>query len=224
MTLQQYIETVSRLFPEKGATEITIDINNALRDFAEKTKINVGKWTFTIASDVVSGTNEAAAALTIVQMVSDSGYFSVALPTNVIAFSDIKVYGTDGAQMASEVFYDVNETEIRVYNAVGTGSAVYASVATIELSVSTYPTALSALSSTPSIPDQYHRALESKVLATYYRRSPMMATGSQGGQYAVNINMSREFEAEYQSYVISGKKHYFLNNSMGQTVSDGWNY
>ena len=230
MTLQQYIESISRVFPSKGQTEITLDINNGLKDFAEKTKIKTGMWTFTISSGVVTGTNEASAALTIIQPVESSKFFSVAIPSNMISFSDIKVYGTDSAQMNSEVFYEVTETHLRVYNAVQVSSegvfdaTSFSTPERIELSVSVYPTALSALGDVPDIPAAYHRALESYVFSLYYRRQPMIAQGQQGGQYAVNINMAREFDAEYQSYVIRGKKHYFLNYQMGQTVADGWNY
>lgn len=225
MTLQQYIESISRVFPAKGQVEITLDINNALREFAEKSKVAVGMYTFNFSTGgVVTGTDEAGAVLTITQPVENSGFFSLAIASNIIAYGDIKVYGTDSQQMASEVFYETNETTLRVYNGVSINASIYASIEKIELSVIIYPATLSALSSIPTIPIQYHRALESHVLALYYRRQPMIAQGQQGGQYAVNINMARALEDEFNLTVVQAKRHYFLANQMGQTVADGWNY
>lgn len=231
MTLQQYVESISRQFPDKGQTEIAVDLNNGLKDFCEKTKILHGMWVFTVTSGVVSGTDETrptADALTIVQPVASNGYFAVALPTNIVSFGTIRVYDTSGANIQSDVSYDITEEHLRVFGAIPTvgvsENASYASIKTIELSVSRYPLTVSALGDIPEIPVEYHRGIESYILALYYRRNPVIATSSQGSQYAVNINMARELEQEYQSYVVRGKKQYFLNHQMGQTVADGWNY
>ena len=224
MTLQQYIESISRIFPDKGQTEIALDINNALTDFAERSKCITGKWTFANNDSTITGKNEVDADLTITQPVEESGYFAVTIPANIVAFSDIRVFGADGAQIASDVFYETVENQLRVYNVTGTNASVYTTVASLELDVVLYPDALSALGDIPAIPDAYHRALESFVLAQYYRRYPIIAMGSQGGQYAANINIARELEREYDSYVIRAKKRYFLNHQMGQTVADGYNF
>lgn len=232
MTLQQYIESISRLFPDKGQTEIALDVNNTVRDFCEKTRIlNSGVWNFTVTSGTVTGTDETRPtpdALTIVQPVDQNNYFSVALPSNVISFGEIRPYDSDSSLIQTDLSYNVFDNELRVYGAVPsdgvTESGAFANVASIELEVAVYPATLTDLDDVPEIPVDYHRGIESAVLALYYRRSPILSQGGQGGQYAVNINLAREFELEYERYVVRGKKYHFTNHQMGQTVADGWNY
>ena len=89
MTLQQYIESISRIFPDKGQTEITLDVNNALMDFAERSKCITGKWTFANNDSTITGKNEVDADLAITQPVEESGYFAVTIPANIVAFCSI---------------------------------------------------------------------------------------------------------------------------------------
>lgn len=224
MTLQQYVESISRLFPDKGQTEIITDVNSALREFIDRTKILRGTIVVTSDPTAIGGIDAvlnsiplaAGTAITVTQLetfetLASSGYVALEMPETVCAIKGISAVSAAGIDFSPRVAYDVYDREIRIYNKYSNANTLPTDVVTVELEVLVYDNVLVELSDIPKIPVEFHRALEAAVMEKYYRRSPI----SSGNDFAINVAIAKSMKDEWDVSVARAKQMYYINQSVG---------
>lgn len=142
MTLQSMIEDIQRVHPTIGRTQLIFDINNALKEFAEKTRCLYAKTTLTRASHLISeDLNELIWKYTIPADLWEARSASCCLQ------EEIEVTGP------TEITFRFNNDPS----------------ADIDLIYQQYPPAIAAMADVPTIHELYLPAVIARVKEKYYR-------------------------------------------------------
>lgn len=224
MTLQQFIESISRVFPDKGQTEIVIDLNTVLRDFCERSKVLRDVLNMTSTEIVLDSTAGTQAEFTIDwNTVADgSGYVSFNFPTysdndfEIVALLNLRTYDDSNVQLSDMCAWNVIGNEVRIYNNVDTSTAAFPSTVTsMKFDIIRYDYALTpstSLATVPAIPVEFHRAVEAKVMSMYYRRLPIISAPN---AYGPMLAMAKSMENEYEEAVVKAKRLFNVNRNFG---------
>lgn len=190
MTHQQLIEVVKEVFPNKAATQITLDLNAAYSDFVVETELLQKQSKLSLTGYLLVGgerrlllsgydQNNPTTYLVIQTRESGSYQYELQLPTDSAVVLGAMFYDTSGILLDrfnwavyqgnkfvfAESDYPVFEPE-KLAEVVGSIKLVYVK----------YPTALSALSDVPEIPHHLHRALAYRVLVDYSTKEQQAST------------------------------------------------
>jgi hypothetical protein len=151
VTYQQIIENILEVFPKKTETQIGLDVNAALRSFAEKTKCYVKDADLTLG---------AVYAL------------NLAYPTDMIVPYDVTIFDSAGNTLEDLVEWGIRRAKIEFTDREDVDSLTMPSdIARISLKYAAYPTTLTTDAGVPDIPSEFHAALEYSVLAKYLQKS-----------------------------------------------------
>jgi hypothetical protein len=151
MTFQQLVENILEVFPHKGDTQIKIDLNQAQRRFAEKTKCFIKDVDISLGS---------VYALNLIY------------PTDLIVPYDVTLFDSAGNKLEDLVEWEIKRGYIEFTDRTDIDSLTMPSdIARISLKYAAYPALMSADTHIPDIPIEFHEALEYAVLAKYYQKS-----------------------------------------------------
>lgn len=221
MTLQQYVESISRVFPDKGQTEIAIDVNACLRDFCERSKILKDALNMDATTIVLDSTknNVTPVHLHYNAEVAGSGYVSFNFPVystdgvEIVALWELHTYDSSGIELSDMCSWNIAGNEVRIYNNVDrTTSAFPSTVVTMKFDILKYNAPLVELGDVPTIPTEFHRAIEAKVMAGYYRRLPIVTAPN---AYGPMLAMAKSMENEYEEALIKAKRLFNVNRNLG---------
>lgn len=221
MTLQQYVESISRVFSDKGQTEIAIDVNAVLRDFCERSKILKDTLNMTADTIILDSTKSSVTPIHLHwnAVVDGGGYVSFNFPVygtdglEIAALWELHTYDSSGIELSDMCSWNMANDEVRIYNNVDrTTSAFPSTVTTMKFDIIKYNVPLTALGDSPSIPAEFHRAVEAKVLAGYYRRLPMPSAPN---AYGAMLAMAKSMENEYEDALVKAKRLFNVNRNLG---------
>jgi hypothetical protein len=157
MILQQMIETVQQLFPSVGQTEGTILLNQYMNEFYSDTRVMRGYADVTL-----------------------TGAVSYACPVTIEVITGLSVLDAGGLVIKGDIYLTIDDTKaIAFTDADGNKVAVEPiGAAILRVAGVLAPTALSALTSVPSCPSQFHGAPLARLIevkAAMAERMPLAA-------------------------------------------------
>lgn len=224
MTLQQYVESISRLFPDKGQTEIITDVNAVMRDFSARTMLLPGLIDME-ASTLVNNYalitlayNGTTLTIPTNPSVPSSGYISFNIPDEVVAVKNIHTYLASEQEVYGRCAFEIIDNEIRVYNlADPTSVTLPTGVVTVKFECVLYAVPLAALGDVPDFDEEFHRAIEAKVCELYYRRVPIAPSAQP--TYINTVAMAKSMLEEYERAVVKAKRMFYINHNIGTAAS-----
>ena len=189
MTFLQIQETIEQIFPMIGRTQIKKDVNEVYREFCQRTEMVKTKSNITIVADTVEYT----------------------LPTDMNTLDRVVYYDSSDVILLNEntLRYMVTQNKILFLNYYYEQiTEIPSAIATITYYYKKVPATLSADSSEPDIPSQFHNALIEGVLALYYYRFPSLERPTQTGMMKVrDMQAGKIAERRFQDYIVKGKMH-----------------
>lgn len=224
MTLQQYIESITRVFQDKNQTEIAIDLNAVLRDFCERSKILRDALNMTPTTITLDSTKGDVTPITLSYnaIVDGSGYISFDFLSyaddgvEIAVLLNLHTYDSNGIELSDMCSWAVVNNEVRIYSNIDHTAGFPTTVDSMKMDILKYATPLVELGDVPEIPVEFHRALEAKVMAGYYRRMPILAVPQ---AYGPMLSMAKSLENEYEEGIVKAKRVFNVGKNLGSIVS-----
>ena len=174
MTLQQIVENILEVFPQKTETQVQLDVNSALRRFVEKTKCYIKDADLTL-----------------------NGTLILSYPTDMLVPISVQAFDalSAGNKLDDLLEWQINRSKIEFLDLDDVTSLTMPSdVLRLSIRYAAYAPALTTDAGVPAIPAEFHEALECAVLAKYSQKAGKW-------QQAREFNLAlRQFELDAVAY------------------------
>jgi len=146
MTLQHIYERVHQRFPNVPFSQVKDDANRIVEEFCEETGVYYTNSNLTLTTAV-----------------------SYALPATALFVYAVEVYDANGDELKDTLTYTIKDGYIYFADEYGENlDEMPDEVSVITLRYSSSPTAMSAITDTPSIANKWQRAIIAKLYAEYH--------------------------------------------------------
>lgn len=183
-------------FPDLNFTYFSNRLNRIVKQFIQDTECT----RIVIVGSLTSGSNDITISSPASQTLTDQGTEDAmwyAFPNYVYAIDDIRYMTTDGTYLDSPVFPVISDNRIEFYDTDGQALSEWPSeIAYVEFHGLKSPSAISAVTDTVDVPDQFVDALVARILMDLYAQ----------GKGAL-LQLAGWWRAEYLRLRLEAKKY-----------------
>ena len=190
MTIQRSIEEIRQVFPDIGVTQVINDLDKAQKDFCLEINLLTTSMALTSISTTVKFT----------------------LPTDFNAIIELLAYDVNGMPILLNNYrlaFSVDDTYLYVYrtdSVIITG--IPAAINSLYLKYKAKPTALTTITSTYSVSDEFKGGVEAVVYKKYYGLFPVDVRTRTGEIIkSRDSNMYRVWSNEVKEYQLKAKRY-----------------